>query len=94
MARIQYVIIIGFLFLCGLLVVKFIFYWEEDTEYRRVHSFISSCTTPVKNELADGLYRYRCDAGFYTSTLSPKKYLELTSKIPEYPQQGPSQSGR
>ncbi|EMA4784516.1 hypothetical protein U3C50_004322 [Providencia rettgeri] len=77
MERLQTIIIICVIAALGFLSSRLIIYWEQNTEYRRINNFIKHCTSPVNHELADGLYRYQCDAGFYTSSLSPEKFKEL-----------------
>lgn len=50
---------------------------KNNTEYIAINKLIKHCTSPVQNELVDGLYRYQCDAGYYISRLSPEKFQEL-----------------
>ncbi len=77
MERLQAIIIICVIGAFGFLGAKLMIYWDQNTEYRRINNFINHCTSPVQHELADGLYRYQCDAGYYTSSLSPEKFQEL-----------------
>lgn len=77
MTNTQLVIFSGIIIVFGFLLAMFIFYWTDYIECHRITNFIEHCKTPVQNELADGLYRYQCDAGYYTSSLSPEKFQEL-----------------
>lgn len=77
MERLQVAIIVCVIIAFGFLGTKLIISWDNNTEYRRINNFLKHCTSPVQNELTDGLYRYQCDAGYYTSSLSPEKFQEL-----------------
>lgn len=77
MERLQVIIIVCVMIVFGFLGMKLIAYWDNNTEYRRINNFIKHCTSPVQHELADGLYRYQCNAGYYTSSLSPENFQEL-----------------
>ncbi|HHN8583450.1 TPA: hypothetical protein ACRR2I_003980 [Providencia rettgeri] len=69
-----FVLIISFV--AGFL-VYIIRMFEAKNALYKLEPFTSQCTIPVKIELADGLYRYYCDIGFYTSSVSPEKFQEL-----------------
>lgn len=79
MERVIMIIIIVMIVVSGFVGTRSLVDRRNNAISSAVDNYIEHCTSPVQYELVNGIYRYDCDTGNFTSSFSPEELQKLNS---------------